>query len=91
MKILIGRGSCEITFGDEDGKYAGKMLGIAGEGNCLVKEFYISHSREMNWSVPSGIHPNRYIGISVTEAEKDELLSYVIAEAKKLGYSLILW
>lgn len=88
MQILIGRGSCKITFEDND-KYSGKTLVIKGEGN-LDKEFcvYKSHIHEMYWK-DSTIKANQFVWV---DAEiRDAVLSYVIKEAQKVGYSLLLW
>ena len=89
MKILIGRGSCEIMFDEVDGKFAGKTLSLGGEGNHT--DFWISASEGIYWIVPNEVKPNSYIGITVAESERKELLDYVIKEAKKQGYSLYIW
>lgn len=88
MKILVDRNSCEITFEKQDEKYVGKILDISGQG--YDKEFYIQQPLKMYWSYPLPTHPNRYIGSSLSEEEKSEVLPYVIKEAKKNGYSLFL-
>ena len=89
MKILIGHGSCKITF-EENEKYFGKILLIKGEGN-LDKEFcvYKSQIHEMCWTDSSSVEPNRFVWVEDTA--RDEVLSYVMEEAKKEGYSIVLW
>ena len=89
MKILIGRGSCKITFEDNE-KYFGKTLLIEGEGD-LNKEFFVykSCTHEMCWADTSDAIANRFVWVDA--AIRDEVLLYVMEEAKKEGYSIVLW
>ena len=89
MKILSGRSSCKITFEGND-KYSGRILLLEGEGN-LSGEFYVYKSlvHKMCWANSSAAGPARFTWVD--EAIRDEVLSYVMEEAKKGGYSIILW
>lgn len=89
MKILIGRSSCKIIFEGND-RHPGRTLLLEGEGN-LSGEFcvYKSHIHKMCWTDPANDDPNRFVWV---DAEvRDDVLSYVMEEAKAIGYSIILW
>ncbi len=89
MKILINRGCCKVVF-EENEKYSGKTLLIDGEGN-LEGEFciYKSSVHKMCWTDSSNIGDNHFVYVDAKL--RDEVLAYVIEEAKKYGSSLVLW
>lgn len=87
MKVLILYRTCKITFDETDGKYAGKTLALDGESTSDTC-FYVNNPIKMFWTTPSLTHPNRFIGTSVDEADRDELWRYIIQEAKRLGISI---
>ena len=88
MKILYGRGFCKITFeGDE--KNSGKTLFVRGEQGDSDEFFvYKSLLDKMSWSFTKD---GETCCSWVDNNEKDEILAYVIEEAKKEGCSLVLW
>ena len=89
MKILAGHGSCKIIF-EENDKYSGRTLLLDGEGS-LCGEFcvYKSLIHKMCWTDPSATEPNRFVWVDA--AIRDEVLLYVMEEAKNEGYSIVLW
>ena len=89
MKIRFNRSNCIIAF-EENDKYSGKELLIDGEGD-LIRDFGIYKSQvcKMCWRDTSTVGERRF---EYVDAElRDEVLCYVIEEAKKLGFSLALW
>lgn len=90
MKILTGRTSCEVVFDEKDTAYNHRTLLILGEGNSN-NEFCIYRPLKMCWVLETKDEPKKGKCIWVDEEDKKSLISYVIEEAKKLGYSLLLW
>lgn len=91
MKILIGPGTCEVTFGESDKDYVGRTLFLYGEGNCK-NEFFVSKAllNKMWWSIPNNDSTSS-TSTWVDDNTKEQLLNYVICEAKKIGYNIALW
>ena len=89
MKISTNRNCCKVVF-EENDKYSGKTLLIDGEGD-LKREFgiYKSHVHQMCWKDSLDVGKNGFV--YVDSNLQDEVLSYVIEEAKKIGFSLVLW
>ena len=90
MEILIGRGSCEIKFDENDEKYKNKVLTINGEGD-LINTFCVYKPIKMYWINASPTSPNKYVGTTMSNAEADEVFAFVAEKAKEMGYSLLLW
>lgn len=90
MKILLRYRTCEITFNETDSIYAGKTVELQGEA-LDDYTFYVAKSQKLYWSVPSPENPNRYIGVSVDDSEKENLLSYIVERAQEIGYKITLW
>ena len=88
MKISIRHSFCKITF-EENEKYPGKTLFIDGEkGN--ENEFYIYKSLldKMGWLSPTNTNHSQCV--CVDKAMRDDVLAYVLQEAAKAEYSLVL-
>ncbi len=91
MNIIVGRGMCWITFGEEDGEYSGKELKIPGEGNGYNKDFWICNPVRAYWSVPDETNPGQNIEIPIKdEEEKKKVITYVIEKSKEQGYLIYL-
>ena len=88
MKILFNKSCCKVVF-EENEKYSGKTLIIDGEWN-LEKEFCVYKNRihEMCWT-NSVVDGKRFAYVNAEL--RNEVLSHVIEEAKKQGYSIVLW
>ena len=80
MIINVSKGGCGITF--EEGEiHAGKRLKLAGE---LMKHGFVFGRSQMRWYYVD----EKGLGRShpVDEADKDEIINYVIENSKKLEY-----
>ncbi len=89
MKILFNCNCCKVVF-EANEKYSGQTLLIEGEGN-LEREFFVykSHIHQMCWTKPTEFGDNRFV--LVDEYLRNDVLSYVMEEAKKYDLSLVLW
>ena len=90
MKVLLRYRTCEITFSETDPLYAGKTVELQGEAFDDVT-FHVFKSEKLYWSTPSPENPDRCIGISVDNSEKENLLSYIVEKAQEIGCHLVLW
>lgn len=89
MKINgVDRSVCTVYFEEKDGKYAGKILDLIGEG--YNKEFCVHKPLKMYWMTQVSTNPTKFTGVSVADEEKAELLTYVVKEAEKIGFSLLI-
>ena len=90
MEIMLRYRSCEIAFSNSDPFYPGKKVSLQGEA---VDDFtfYVLNNSKLYWVVPSPENPNRYVGISVDDSEKESLLLYIIEKSKEKGFRFILW